>query len=72
MITESFRKELKELINYHSIENESDTPDFLLADYLMECLETYNKAVKSRETWYGREPKFVDAPSGPTEPGLAK
>jgi hypothetical protein len=60
MNIENFRKELKDLINYHSMENGSNTPDFILADYLVECLEAYNKAVKSRETWYGREPKLVD------------
>ena len=52
---ESFRKELENLINRHSIENGSDTPDFMLATYLVSCLENYNEVIKAREKWYGRE-----------------
>lgn len=48
-----FKKELTKLINYHSIENGSNTPDFLLADYLMDCLETFNKMSRHRDEWYG-------------------
>lgn len=51
---EDFRKELEELINQHSMENGSDTPDFILAQYLTDCLETFDKATKAREAWYGR------------------
>jgi len=51
----TFRKELIELINRHSKENGSDTPDFILADYLIECLKNFNKTMKLRESWYGRD-----------------
>lgn len=51
---EDFRKELEELINQHCMENESDTPDFILAQYLTDCLEAFDKATKAREAWYGR------------------
>lgn len=51
---ESFEKELTELINRHSMENGSDTPDFILANYLINCLANWNFAILSRETWYGR------------------
>lgn len=47
----TFEKELEELINKHSKENESDTPDFLLAEYLVACLENWNNIVKKREAW---------------------
>lgn len=57
MNKEKFRKELERLINKYSIESGSDTPDFILADYLVGCLDAYNEAVKSREKWYGREKK---------------
>jgi hypothetical protein len=49
-------KELEAVINKHSIENESDTPDFLLATYLSGCLENYAKVVKARDDWYGFKP----------------
>ena len=46
-----FRKELEYLINCHSKENESNTPDFILAEYLDDCLAAYDKAVNSRDEW---------------------
>ena len=49
----SFRDELEELINKHNIERESDTPDYILADYLMGCLESYRVTVKMRDKWHG-------------------
>ena len=52
---ENFRKSLVELLNKYSKENDSNTPDFILADYLMLCLEAYNKTLQVRESWYGRD-----------------
>jgi len=49
----SFEKELEMLINKHSKENESDTPDFILVQYLKGCLANYVKTVKARDKWYG-------------------
>lgn len=51
MADKNFRDELCNLINRHSQENDSDTPDFILAEYLTDCLE----ATKRRTEWY--EPK---------------
>lgn len=47
-----FAKELEALINKHSKENESNTPDFLLARYLKECLNAYNTVVTNRDAWH--------------------
>ena len=58
----TFETELADLINRYSMENGSDTPDFILARYLGDCLKTFNRANKRRERWYGRKPKFVKAP----------
>ena len=44
-----FEKELEHLINKHSMENGSDTPDYILAKYLSNCLEVYNDAVTARD-----------------------
>jgi acyl-CoA reductase-like NAD-dependent aldehyde dehydrogenase len=52
-----FEKELEALINKHSMENESNTPDFILAKYLSSCLTVFNLTVASREKWHGRESK---------------
>ena len=47
--------ELAEVINRNSLENESNTPDFVLAEYLYYCLESFNWASNRRETWYGKK-----------------
>jgi len=49
------RAEFEKTINRHCAENGSDTPDFILAEYLTGCLATYDRALKAREQWYGRE-----------------
>ena len=48
-----FEKELEQLINKHSKENDSNTPDFILSDYLCRCLATFRGIVEEREKWYG-------------------
>jgi len=52
-----FEKALRELINMESMENASNTPDFILAQYLLSCLDTFDIAVQQRENWYGRDPR---------------
>src|SRR5258706_10671181 len=47
--SEPFMKEIKSLINKHCLENESDTPDFILAKYIKDCLNAFNDATRSRE-----------------------
>jgi hypothetical protein len=49
-----FRDELSQLLNKYSQENGSDTPDFILAEYLDGCLTNWNHAMAAREKWYGR------------------
>ena len=39
-------------INKVSAENGSNTPDFILANYLMMCLENLDHIVKMRDDWY--------------------
>jgi len=46
-----FRKELESLINRHSMENGSNTPDFILAEYLSDCLTAFDKANSNRARW---------------------
>jgi hypothetical protein len=49
------RKDIETAINVHSAENASNTPDFILAEYLTACLAAFDTAVQQRETWYGRD-----------------
>jgi hypothetical protein len=62
---EQFRKELEQLINKHSLENGSDTPDFILADYLTMCLMVFDTTIQSREKWYGRTVAGKEIESNP-------
>lgn len=47
-----FRRELETVINRHSRENGSDTPDFILAQYLADCLAAWDRAMALRTEWY--------------------
>lgn len=49
---QSFEQELSSLINRRSIENNSDTPDYILAKFLNTCLFGYEMAVKTRDKWF--------------------
>jgi hypothetical protein len=55
----SFEQELSALLNRHSVEKESGTPDFLLAEYLQNCLTNYNETVKKRAFWRGESTELT-------------
>jgi hypothetical protein len=58
MSTENtFVKDLQRLINRHSMENGSNTPDFLLASFLMEVLKSVDDLIRARDYWYGVQMK---------------
>lgn len=57
--TSAFERELAGLINRHSKENESNTPDFILAQYMLNCLNAFTLASRAREKWYGKELSIV-------------
>lgn len=50
-----FKRELAELINKYCIENVSNTPDFIIADYLCACLDTFHSNVNMRDRWHGNK-----------------
>ena len=41
----TFREELGSLLNRRSKENTSNTPDFILAAFLEECLDAFDECV---------------------------
>jgi hypothetical protein len=49
-----FRRELEDLINRKTMEAGSNTPDFILADFLVASLKAFDAAIDAREKWYGR------------------
>jgi len=52
-IDKNFTRELIDLINKYSIDNELNTPDFILAQYITLCLKGLKITVKKRSKWHG-------------------
>lgn len=50
---EELRGELTEVLNRVSAENASSTPDYILADYMISCLNAFDAAVQARAIWRG-------------------
>jgi hypothetical protein len=46
---DKFQTELQALLNKYSKEDDSNTADFILADYLNKCLDNFNYFVRYRE-----------------------
>jgi len=57
--------DIREVLNRHSAENGSNTPDLVLAEYLTNCLEAFDKAVNARERHAGRPPAPPQRPNCP-------
>lgn len=45
-------RDIAAVLNKHSAENNSDTPDFILAEFLVDTLVAYDQATKARTTWH--------------------
>ena len=50
---ENFKHDLAKLINLYSLESVSNTPDFIIAEYLTNTLLEFDKLMQSRDNWYG-------------------
>jgi hypothetical protein len=48
-------KELETILNRTSRENKSNTPDFILAEFIMKCLEAGEELIRQREKFYGKK-----------------
>lgn len=59
----SLQDALREIINRYSRENESNTPDYILAKFMNECLVAFEEATKDRDKWYGIKPVPGVSPS---------
>lgn len=63
------KQDIERAINAHNAEAGSDTPDFILAEYLTDCLAAFDRAVTARAKWYappnGEPPLGVPASDAP-------
>lgn len=57
------RRAIASALNQASAENPSGTPDFILAAYLMDALDAYDKAVRARGQWRGQPAEFYPTPA---------
>ena len=46
------QKDLSTLLNKYSRETVSNTPDFILANFLLDCLTAWEKATSKRDKWW--------------------
>jgi hypothetical protein len=47
---------LCEVLSQHWVKGPGDTPDFILASYLISCLSAYRDTTKARDQWFGLKP----------------
>jgi hypothetical protein len=55
------RNALAHVMNINSVDTALDTPDWVLADYLIDSLKSLDKQNHNRDQWFGwnREPKNI-------------
>lgn len=58
-----FERDLTSLLNRYSMENASNTPDFILAHFLCQCLAAWNEITQRRNNWHGVN--LISAPAPP-------
>lgn len=51
-MSRKLERKIAEEINSASRENVSNTPDFILADFMVVCLEAFEEASNRREDWF--------------------
>jgi hypothetical protein len=51
--SQTLQNALERVLNLHSAESVSHTPDYILAEYLINCLKAWNAGSKLRDQWYG-------------------
>ncbi len=65
---ERLADDIRSAINRVSRENVSNTPDFILAEYLLSCLDAFEKASLAREKWYGQHLHIFGTTAEPRKP----
>jgi hypothetical protein len=69
-MTSPFERELRALLNRHSADAGADTPDFILAAYLVDCLASYARIKQWNDMWHSR--RGVPAPMQESGPPLER
>lgn len=56
----TFEQDLVHIINKHSKESGSNTPDYILAEYMGNCLKAFHHATRLRDNWYGGKRSVIN------------
>src|ERR1051325_6514029 len=56
----TFEKALESLINSYSLESGSNTPDYILVEFLKNCLNNFHEAKRLRDNWYGGKRSIIN------------
>ena len=46
-------RDIAHVVNKYSLEQESRTPDYILAEYMLKSLSDLNRLMRDRDYWYG-------------------
>jgi hypothetical protein len=55
---DKFEVAVEKAINKYSMENISNTPDYISAEFIRKMFELFNKAILLRDKWYNFQPNF--------------
>lgn len=64
-MNQSFKNEITQLINKYSIDAEANTPDYILAEYVVDVLSSYVGITKARD-------ELKERPKAPVKPDIPK
>lgn len=53
---DGLERDLAHVLNRYSKENDSDTSDWILAKYLIKCLEAWRYTIIQRDAWFNFKP----------------
>lgn len=45
-------RDIAHVVNKYSLEQESQTPDYILAEYMLKSLSDLNRLMRDRDYWY--------------------
>lgn len=55
-----FEKELENLISRYSKDEESNTPDYIIAEHMKNSMDNFHRATKLRDNWYGGRRSIIN------------
>lgn len=55
---EEIIRDLALVINRHNLERLSNTPDFVIAEYLFHCIMNHADSINARNAYYGRDDSY--------------